>query len=224
MEEIIQINELVRSRRKTIALMITNDAELVVRAPLHTPLSYIKRLVLEKGDWIRKKILEVSRRAAPTVKEYLNGEEFLYLGGIYKLQIVQNADIGIALRDKLYLLERLLPNAPEVLKQWYKTQALNVISERVAWYGRTSELKPSSIKISDAKRRWGSCGSKGTLNFNWRLIMAPLAVVDYLVVHELVHLEHNNHSPAYWSRVRAILPDYRERVQWLRENGRLLRI
>ncbi|MDZ4165248.1 MAG: SprT family zinc-dependent metalloprotease [Smithellaceae bacterium] len=223
MEE-IKIAEIVRSRRKTIALMITNDAELVVRVPLHTPLSYIKRLVLEKGDWIRKKILEVSTRARPSVKEYLNGEEFLYLGGIYKLQIVQNADIGIALRDKLYLSERFLPNAGEVLKQWYKTQALRVISERVAWYGRTSEFKPSSIKISNAKRRWGSCGSKGTLNFSWRLIMAPLAVIDYLVVHELVHLEQNNHSPAYWRRVRAILPDYKERAQWLKENGRLLRI
>ena len=221
MEE-IKINKIIRSRRKTIALVITRDATLVVRAPLRASLGYINGLVSKKSHWIRKKLLEMSERPMPPVKEFVNGEEFFYLGKPYQLCIVENSDSDIELKDKLYLSKRAVPEAREVLKLWYKSEALKIISDRCKRYQRIIGCKPSSIKISEAKKRWGSCGRKGTLNFSWRLIMAPVEVIDYLIVHELAHIGQLDHSRAYWSKVGSILPDYKIWDKWLKDNDGLL--
>jgi predicted metal-dependent hydrolase len=220
----IKINKIIRSKRKTIALIITQDATLVVRAPLRTPFVYINSLVRKKSFWIRKKLLELSKKPKPPIKEFVNGEEFFYLGKPYKLCIVENSDIEIEFKDKLYLSERAMPGARDVLKRWYKSEALKIIRERCEWYQGVVGCKPISIKITEAKKRWGSCGRKGSLNFSWRLIMAPMEVIDYLIVHELAHIGQLNHSKAYWSKVRSVLPDYAIREKWLKEYDGLLMI
>jgi len=106
---------------------------------------------------------------------------------------------------------------------WYKERAYEKISERVQWYALKNGFQYNKIKITQAQKRWGSCSSKGNLNFSWRLIMAPLPVVDYVVVHELAHLVEKNHSKAFWSKVKMLMTDYQKQQEWLKRNGHLLR-
>ncbi|MBI4687875.1 MAG: M48 family metallopeptidase [Nitrospirae bacterium] len=98
------------------------------------------------------------------------------------------------------------------------------MSERVSWYSSLSGLKYNRVKISDAQKRWGSCSAKGNLNFSWRLIMSPIRVIDYVVIHELAHLEERNHSKKCWNKVKIMLPDYEQYKEWLKENKHLLDI
>jgi predicted metal-dependent hydrolase len=221
MEE-ITIDKIVRSRRRTITLVVTQYATLVVRAPLRASISYIESVVRKKSAWIRQKLIEVSQRPKAPVKEYVNGEEFWYLGRSYKLCFVERAGKDIELTEKLCLSARVKPIARYVIRRWYKTAALKIIDQRCQWYADATGYKPAAIKITEARKRWGSCGSKGTLNFSWRLIMAPVEVIEYVIVHELAHIEQLNHSPAFWDKVAGILPDYKKREKWLKENGGLL--
>ena len=109
--------------------------------------------------------------------------------------------------------------AAQLFEQWYRQQARTVFTERVELYAQKYGFEYAKIRISSARTRWGSCSSKGTLSFTWRLVMAPLEIVDYVVVHELSHLREHNHSKAFWAQVAAILPDYKSRRKWLKVNG-----
>jgi predicted metal-dependent hydrolase len=111
-----------------------------------------------------------------------------------------------------------------VFSHWYHLQARQVIGEQVTIRANQHGFTYRSLRITSANRRWGSCGPKGTLNFSWRLVMAPLAVIDYVIVHELVHLEIKNHSHAFWEQVAQIMPDYSVRIAWLKANGRNLHL
>ena len=175
---LVAIHQIVRSRRRSIALIITDDAKLVVRAPWRVPDEYIIQLVSKKRSWIERKLVEMADRPKP------------------------------------------LSFTPQEKKR-FKKEALVKIRERCALYAAITGYKPASVKITSAEKRWGSCGPKGTVNFSWRLILKPLPIIDYVVVHELVHLAERNHSRRFWDKVGAILPDYKLRRRWLKENGGL---
>ncbi len=223
MEE-IKISKIIRSKRKTISLAVTHDAELVIRAPIETPFEYLKNLVNRKRDWITAKLKEMQDSPKPKAKEFVNRESFLYLGKSYQLKIVDNAKFDIEIKDNLLLSLEKAPYAREVLIKWYKSEAAKKIKERCEWYSRRAGDMPFSIRITNAQKRWGSCGTNGTLNFSWRLIMAPLEIIDYVVVHELVHLEQRDHSRLFWNKVKTIMPDFKRRQNWLKYNGRNLDI
>ena len=219
----IKIAKIIRSRRRTIALEIARDAQLIVRAPYRTPFDFIEKVVFKKRFWIKEKQEFVKERCKKIVsKEFVSGEGFLYLGEIYKLEIVDASDIAIAFNNGFQISRKYLDAAKEILIAWYKEQAYQKISERAGWHSSLSGLKYNRIKISDAQRRWGSCSAKGNLNFSWRLIMAPLRVIDYVVAHELAHLEEKNHSKAFWNKVKIMLLDYEQYKDWLKENRHLL--
>ncbi len=110
----------------------------------------------------------------------------------------------------------------ERFTNWYKERAYEKIKERVEFYAQKRGLKYNRVNITSAEKRWGSCSAKGNLNFSWRLIMAPLPVVDYVVVHELVHLIEKNHSKEFWKKVKLFMPDYEKYKDWLKEKGHLL--
>ena len=221
----IKIDKIIRTKRRTIALEIAQDASLIVRAPYRTPLNFIEKLVFKKRFWIKEKQEFVRDRYTKTApKEFVDGEGFLYLGDMYKLEIVDALDTAIAFNNSFRISRENLDSAKEILIGWYKEQAHQKISERVSSHSSLSGLKYNKIRISDAQRRWGSCSAKGNLNFNWRLIMAPLSVIDYVVVHELAHLEEHNHSKRFWDKVKIMLPDYKQYKKWLKENRHLLNI
>jgi predicted metal-dependent hydrolase len=219
----IKIDRLIRSNRKTISLEINREGELIVRAPLLTTNRQIETLLQDKARWIRdKQALAQGRRQENPPRKFLPGERFLYLGESYPLLIVASQKEPLIFRDGFYLAEHASQQAKGVFEGWYKARAGAMITERAAMYAQQDGFKYSRLRISSAKTRWGSCGSKGSINFSWRIIMAPIEVIDYVVVHELVHLKDKSHSKSYWRRVAALLPDYRQHVNWLKENGHRL--
>ena len=217
----IAVAKLIRSRRRTLALEISANAELIVRAPLSTSQEYIKKFILQKSAWIRKKqqLINDFRKQHP-VTEYVDGAKILYLGETYQLKVIDDAEIFFA--DALFFPKRFLNKAPMHLLHWYKKQALEVISARVAFYAKQIGVQYTAVKISSANKRWGSCSQKGSLNFSWRLIKAPEMVIDYVVVHELVHLWVKNHSRKFWYEVAKIFPLYKTARRYLKDNSRRL--
>lgn len=215
----MQIDKLFRSRRRTIGLEITHDAKLVVRAPHRVSLEYIQNVLFRKADWIlRKQIQAKERKAQNPPKRFIEGESFYYLGRTYQFKLT-DVD-AINLTDCLEFPKIFISDARQHLIQWYRLQAYEKIKERVDYYSKITGLVYSKIKISDAAKRMGSCSAQGNLNFSWRLIMAALENIDYVVVHELIHLDERNHSRNFWEKVGAILPDYREKDSWLKQNFR----
>ncbi len=218
-------DQIIRTKRKTIALIVERDGRLVVRAPLRAREEVIHRFIQRKEKWIFRKREYVKSYYPPFVqKEYVNGEGFWYLGNIYELQLVEASKPPLYLNGGFQLARTAVSKAPLVFEHWYREQAQQVIAERVKWYAKKHGYSYKQIKITSARTRWGSCSARGTLSFSWRLVMAPVPVIDYVVVHELVHLKTKNHSKEYWSRVKLIVPDYQNRIDWLEQNGHLLRL
>ncbi|MBI5182139.1 MAG: M48 family metallopeptidase [Nitrospirae bacterium] len=221
----IKVNKIIRSKRRTIALEIAQDASLIVRAPYRTPLDFIEKIIFKKRFWIKEKQEFVRDRYIKTApREFVSGEGFLYLGDTYKLEIVDVLDMPIVFNNGFKIARKNYDIAKEILIGWYQEQAYQKIAERVIWHSSLSGLKYNKIRISNALRRWGSCSAKGNLNFSWRLIMSPLRVIDYVVVHELAHIEENNHSKRFWDKVKIMMPDYEQHKEWLKENRHLLDI
>jgi len=213
--------ELIRTRRRTIALIVQTDGRLVVRAPLRVPEKIIREFVESKAGWIRKKQAQVTAAQVPA-RQFVEGEQFWYLGKAYPLTIVPRQRPALKLGSAFRLARSAQPRAKAAFIRWYKSQARALLTERVREAAVRYGFTYHGIRISSARSRWGSCSSSGTLSFTYRLVMAPQAVIDYVVVHELVHLKVRNHSKTFWKQVGGILPDYKKHVAWLKKNGRFL--
>ncbi len=221
----IKIEKIIRTKRKSIGLQITNNATLIVRAPFEVSDKTIMRVIHKHANWIKQKKKEIEAREPKfTSKEFVNGEGFLFLGRYYRLEIVKKQNEPLKFENRFYLSKSVLPKARETFVDWYKKMAYEKISERVRWYANKNGLNYNKVNITDAQKRWGSCGHKGNLNFSWRLIMAPLPVIDYVIVHELAHLEEKNHTKSFWNKVKVLMPDYEKHKDWLKKNGYLLRL
>jgi len=214
---------IIRSKRKTLSLTVTAEAELIARAPYHLSEASIMDFVHKKNNWIRKRI-EIAIENRPREKTFLEGESILYLGEQYMICYREHTDQIIELNDKLFINSNAKHRIREILVAWYIFQGYQVIPSRVKEFSKKFNYQSNDIKITKAERRWGSCSSKGSLCFSWRLLMAPLDVIDYVIVHELVHLEIRDHSTRFWMRVESIMPDYKKRKKWLRDNDRKMRL
>ncbi len=212
---------LTRSARKTISIIVHSNGQVEVRAPLRLPERAIRAFVESKQSWITSKQAQLARQMH-TPKQFVPGERFLFLGQPYPLEVSDVQRPALRLGSAFLLAQAALPRARQVFERWYRARAADVLAQRVKIYAAQFGLRVQSIRISSARTRWGSCSSKGTLSFTWRLVMAPLDVIDYVVIHELAHLQVHNHSPAFWSQVEAMLPDYRAHRDWLKKNGHLL--
>ena len=221
----IAIDHIIRTRRRTLALMVEPDGKLIVRAPMRAGENAIREFIKEKEKWIRSKQEQARARYMRFVpKQYVSGEEFLYLGDHYRLEIGDTERPALAFDGGFRLARTAGPRAAAVFERWYRKRALRVMSERVEWYAAKHGFDYRQVRITGARRQWGSCGAQGNLRFAWRLVMAPMQIIDYVVLHELVHLQHKNHSKRFWAKVKSILPDFRQRIDWLEENGYLLNL
>ena len=216
----IKIHKIIRSRRRSVGLEITKNAQLIVRMPWYGSVSEVKKFILEKRGWIEKKLSQATERLEKQLpKKFIDGEKFYYLGEKYKLHIKNSTSSKLIFNAGFHLSEKSLDKARNLFINWYKKQAKLNIPKRVRWYAQLHHLKFNNIKITSASRRWGSCTSRGNLNFTWRLMLMPIKILDYVVAHELSHLVHQNHSKRFWLQVERIIPDYRERRKWLKKNG-----
>jgi predicted metal-dependent hydrolase len=221
----IKIEKIIRSKRNSIALQMTNEATLIVKAPFDVDEKTIWSVIQKHEEWIEKRKKEIETRDPKALKkEFVNGEGFLYLGKYYKLYVVENQDVPLKFENGFYLSRGTLPRAREVFIDWYKKAAYEKISERVHWYAQKGGFQYSRVNITSAQKRWGACSANSNLNFSWRLIMAPISVIDYVVVHELVHLEEKNHGKDFWIKVKVLMPDYKKYEDWLRKNRYLLNL
>lgn len=222
----IQIDKLIRSRRRTIGLQITNDMRLIVRAPFFASEDFIRKLIVRKEAWINSKKEHFKQRLHEfKAKKFIPYEKFLYLGKTYPLTVINGLSKDVVLEDNSLLISQAViikGSARKCLESWYKTKALEYISQKTAYFAQIEGFHYRSIKLSNAAARWGSCGPKDTLNFSWRLIMAPVNVVDYVIVHELVHLKKKGHARHFWQEVARIMPNYKQEERWLKKNGHLL--
>ena len=196
----------------------------MVRAPERASTDCINQTIETNLKWINKKIQEIRSKPQAAEKKFVNGENFLYLGNYYKLKIIDNRGLPFAFENEFFLNRRYQSNAKNLFVDWYKKKAKKIILQRVSFYSKQTGLKCKKIRITNAKSRWGSCSAKNNLNFAWRLIMAPLLVIDYVVVHELAHSEHKNHSQKFWEKVNKLFPEFKTAKKWLKQNGYLLKI
>jgi predicted metal-dependent hydrolase len=213
------VNRIIRSRRSTIALIVVRDCSVTVRAPMKMSGKLIEEFVEKHAKWVQKKQKEIRARVPEQPRQYRAGEIFLYLGQAYPLEIVRDTNKQLVLQGSFKLANSAQGNAESLFRNWYRKQAVKIIGERVALFAEQSQLHVEKIRITSARTRWGSCSSKGTLSFSWRLIMASQAVIDYVIIHELAHIVHHNHSKRFWNLVEKWMPDYKERRNQLRQYG-----
>jgi len=223
----IKIKKIIKSNRKTVALQVCDDTSLIIRGPLKIKSNEIEKIICKHSRWIEKKIREISSRDIKFIqKNFVNEEQFLYLGSCYPLKIISSKEqICPLLFDKgFFCLNDNVADVRSSFLFWYKEEARNIIFQRVKRYAQQTGLIYNKIKISNARKQWGSCTRLNNLSFSWRLIMAPYSVINYVVVHELVHVIIKNHSKDFWKKVHSIMPDYKIQRSWLKKNGYLLTI
>lgn len=209
--------QLIRSRRKTIAVCIARDGSVIVRAPLRAAQSVIDRFVWEKRSWIEEKSGQMAERDAARKRfQVAAGSELSLLGRVYP--VVHGNKVAFD-GTQFFVPEETFETLKPKLIQLYKNLAGQVIPQRVAYFSKQTGWVPAGVRIGSANTAWGSCTGKNKLNFTWKLVMAQPEEIDYVVVHELAHLVEHNHSARFWRLVESVLPDYRERRSQLKLLG-----
>lgn len=220
------------SGRRTLQITVERSGELCISAPSEVSEEVLRAFVLEKRFWIYTKLAEKDRllRLMPT-KEYVDGEDFLYLGRSYRLKLVETPEDAplqarehgmpaLRLAQGRFLLRRdKLPDAREHFVRWYSEHARTWLAARVTDYQTRMEVSPAGVKVQDLGYRWGSCGKGQWLYFHWKTILLPPRIAEYVVVHEIAHLHEPHHTPAFWLRVERAMPDFAQRKTWLAEHG-----
>lgn len=225
--------EVVRSsRRRTVAVAVDPADGVLLRAPKDVPISRLDDVVHDKARWIVARLYQVGQPEQRLPKrEFVSGESFPYLGRHYRLKVRTRSIGGEVKLERGHLVviaSRGLEGthkAHEVrasLTHWYREHATRRLVERVSLNHERVGVEMPEVLIRNQAKRWGSCDQTGTLRFNWRIVQAPMSMVDYVVVHELVHLVHRDHTKAFWARVGRVMPDYDARREKLRLMGRRL--
>jgi len=202
-------------RRKTLGLTVDRAGELVVHAPAQASEDELRRWVTRKLLWVHRKLARKHElNAAARTPEFVSGESFYYLGKNFRLRLVDTSAVPLELSRGWFLLRREdCPDGVGHFRDWYLATGTPWLSNRVdAWVPRLN-IKPTRIKVGDLGFHWGSCGKQGRLYFNWRLLQLPVRLIDYVVVHELIHLIEHNHGREFWRIMDRTLPDWGERKE-----------
>jgi len=211
------------SERKTIGITVERDRSVVVCAPFGTRPDIIGKLIEKKRVWLNKKINGINKfPEKKSYKEFVSGESLIYLGSIYKLKVVSDDFDGVKFDNCFSISIHNRNKANMLLKEFYQSGAKEILVPRIKRFAENLGVKHSKILITDSKYRWGSCTPKGNITFNWRIIKAPVNVIDYIIVHELAHLLESNHTATFWNIVSVQLPQYKKAKEWLKENGGVL--
>lgn len=221
-----------KSKRKTISIAVYANGEVVVKAPYKISNSTIEDVVKKKQDWIIKKrseaIAQTELKQKMDYLSYKSGSNLLYEGKLYPLNIAHTSKtkhqkvVFTGTSFELEVNNEDAMHVRKIMRDWYREQAREKFRSRVEYYNQYLNIAYGTIRIKEQKGCYGSCSSKGNLNFNWKCILAPKDILDYVVVHELCHLKYFNHSIQFWRLVSSLMPDYKDKISWIKENGRLL--
>ena len=219
--------QLVRSkkRKKTLSLTVKPGGMVVIQAPYPVPRAEIDGFFQRKPPWIRQKMATLERqvhREMPGGEALAAGDQALLLGVPYPV-IINGINLNgsnLSFDGSRFILSPCAAaSGKDSLRSWYQQTASSFLPDRVSVYEEIMGCNSRSVRISRARSRWGSCSADNRIALSWRLMMAPPAVIDYVVVHELAHIREKNHSPRFWSLVGNICPDYRKHRRWLRIEG-----
>jgi predicted metal-dependent hydrolase len=222
----IQYELLPGSNRKTTDIVIERDGVVTVRPPLGMSPDEVDDTVFSKRMWIYRNLAEWRELNASRVnREWVNGESFPYLGSYYRLQLEREQNEPLKLKDgRFHMLRSIVEKgggdaAREAFQTFYQDKGLPRLQKRVAYFAAKVGVPAGGVQVKDLGYRWASCLKNGDVHFHWKCLMAPLTVIDYIVVHELCHLHHRDHSDAFWNEVDKVLSDHRDRKEWLRVHG-----
>jgi predicted metal-dependent hydrolase len=213
------------TKRRKLTISVERNRSVVVHAPEGMSDEKIGQVVESKRKWIYEKIghpQKYQKLPYPPGKELVSGESALYLGRQYRIEVVKTGLPGVRFAQRFLIPATQKEKREEALREWYIRKAKEKIIPRVKRHAGEIGVDAAGIKIVDSLYRWGSCTLKDNVNFNWRLIKAPMFVVDYVIVHELAHLMEANHTPRFWNIVRTQAPTMDKAKAWLKEHGQLL--
>ena len=218
--------DIVRTSRRTADIVIERDGRVMVRAPKGVEEQRIRDIVQDRRLWIYKNLAEWrDLNATRVLREYRNGEGFLYLGRSYRLLLVADQEDALLLKNGRFCLRRDLvdkdgiPAAQAAFRDYYIRQGLERVTRLVQYFAPKVGVKPGRLDVRELGHRWASCSPKGNVAFHWKCMMAPPTIIDYIVVHELCHFHHLDHTDAFWNEVDKVMPDFAERKNWLKVNG-----
>lgn len=212
--------------RKTTDIVIERNGEVTVRPPKGVDPEKVDAVVESKRMWIYKNLAEWrDLNATAVVREWVNGESFLYLGRSYRLSLVADQDVDLKLLEGRFCLKRSLIDrggeaaAKGAFEAFYITKGQDRIRKRMEYFAPKVGVKPTGLKVKDIGYRWASCTKANILQFHWKCMMAPSKIIDYMIVHELCHMHQRNHNDAFWNEVDKVMPDFHERKAWLKKHG-----
>lgn len=215
--------EFYRENRDTIEVAIMSGGKVRVKAPKQMSEGAVRRFLKEKSGWIREQSENIRERQTQAIrKRFQDGSIFYYLGVPLRLSPQKARGKSVWRVERNLMIDRNMTSyrkRQEQLEKWYRKEAKENIESRVGLFSKQIGENPNKVTIKTQKKRWGSCSSLRNLNFNWKLIMMPQEIIDYVVVHELCHLKEMNHSKVFWNLVGEVLPDYRIRKEWLKNNA-----
>jgi predicted metal-dependent hydrolase len=212
-------------KRKKLTITVERDRTIIVHAPEGTPEETVRRVVDDKRQWLLAKLRHPQKyqdKPDPPGKEVVNGESLPYLGRNYRIEFAETSSGEVEFSSFFMVPPSHQGKRREVLRDWYIARAKETILPRVENHARQLGVNFTMAKIVDTRYRWGSCTLKNSFNFNWRLIKAPMFVIDYVIVHELAHLIETNHTSDFWNIIRASTPTMDKAKSWLREHGQVL--
>jgi predicted metal-dependent hydrolase len=208
-------------RRQTAQITIDRGGELIVSAPSGCDVQTLTGFVRERQSWIYRKLAEKEalQRPVPT-KEYVSGEGFPYLGRSYRLLLVDEQTVPVKLEHgRFRMLRSSSSSGREHMVAWYVHHAQPWLSKRTERFASRMGLAATRVVVRDLGYRWGSCGKDGTMYFHWKSVLLPPGVVDYVIAHEIAHLDEPLHSANFWLQVERAMPDFSVRKVWLAEHG-----
>ncbi|MGL6048389.1 MAG: M48 family metallopeptidase [Aeromonas salmonicida] len=210
-----------QSKRKTTSILIERDGSVAVLAPESYDVEKVEQILEQKRSWIYRNLAEWEDLNRTHVeRQFVSGEGFPYLGSNYRLKLVDDQQEDLTLKNGYFLMRRdRAERGMELFKHFYRNKGLARITKRVAYYAPKLGVDYRTVRVMELQHHWASCSTQGDLNFHWRCLMAPLSVLDYIVVHELAHRLHRHHNAAFWDVVDKVLPDYQKQVSWLKHNG-----
>ncbi len=230
--QIVNYSLSINQNQRAIKITVISANQLAISTPANCSPATVEAIIRRKNRWIINRLAAISKAAAnPVNKSLTAGAKVLYHGDVYLLNIKPTVNNRLSvniLPDRQ--LEVMIPanyrhNAAYLqngLRQWYIAQAKVEFLLLTDFWQKKIRVRPKIIAIRAQKTRWGSCSGRGNISYNWRVIMAPRSVADYLVVHELCHLRLLNHSPEFWQLVKSFMPEYHQQRNWLKENDLLL--